>query len=216
MSLRLSLLEISDFALHFQLERLLLDHNFGEDGSPAHLATSEMAKALWTLLQLRSGVAAQGEGATFQYQAGLFFAALAHLSHYRQEIRHSARALARFVQMLLLAPLLYQAIVARKTSSATLSIDLEAGIVLLNDQPVTLTRREFDILGYLYERRGQLCRHEEIMIHAMQASRTEIESERDRYSTAMSRLRQKIEPDPQQPVFLINVWGSGYRLEGME
>jgi DNA-binding response OmpR family regulator len=216
MSLRLSLLEIPDLAPHYTLECLLLEYGFGADSLSTNPATPEMAKALRSLHQIRACAAVQGEGVAFQYQAALFFAVLAYLAQYRQEIRHSARALTRCVQMLLLAALLYQTIAARKTSTATLVIDLEAGIVLLNNRPVSLARREFDILGYLYERRDQLCRHEEIMKHAMQASRTDLVSERDRYSTAMSRLRQKIEPDPQQPVFLINVWGSGYRLEGVE
>ncbi|MFP3416534.1 helix-turn-helix domain-containing protein, partial [Bacillus sp. SIMBA_074] len=30
----------------------------------------------------------------------------------------------------------------------------------------------------------------------------------------LSRLREKIESDPNHPQFLLNVWGVGYRFEG--
>jgi len=38
----------------------------------------------------------------------------------------------------------------------------------------------------------------------------------DRHTVTVhiGRIREKIEPDPRQPRYLVTVWGIGYRFEG--
>jgi DNA-binding response OmpR family regulator len=38
----------------------------------------------------------------------------------------------------------------------------------------------------------------------------------DRHTVTVhiERIRKKIEPDPAQPRYIVNVWGVGYRFEG--
>ncbi|MCP4428449.1 MAG: winged helix-turn-helix domain-containing protein, partial [Chloroflexi bacterium] len=72
----------------------------------------------------------------------------------------------------------------------------------------------FQILAYLYDHAGELCRRETIIKQGLGDENQEYDrfQEESRLNSAMSRLRQKIEPNPQNPQYLITVRGRGYKL----
>lgn len=98
----------------------------------------------------------------------------------------------------------------RETPFPDLEIDLSAGVVRLNRNPVSLSPKEFALLAYLYQNRGRVCSKDEIG----QAVWAEYQEGIFDYQieNLVRRLRTKIELDPNVPVLLITVRGLGYRM----
>jgi pSer/pThr/pTyr-binding forkhead associated (FHA) protein len=70
--------------------------------------------------------------------------------------------------------------------------------------------QEFALLSFLYERRGQLCRYEEI-IGAVWSSGDPTYG-REHVHELVARVRRKLEPNPSEPVYLVTHKGHGYML----
>lgn len=98
----------------------------------------------------------------------------------------------------------------RETPFPDLEIDLEAGLVRLNRNVVSLSPKEYALLAYLYENKGRICSKEEIG----QAVWSEYEEGIYDYQieNLVRRLRTKIELDPNAPMLLLTVRGMGYRM----
>ena len=80
----------------------------------------------------------------------------------------------------------------------------------LNEQEVTLTPIEFNILWYLCERRGNVVSSEELF-EAVWG-----EKYLDNNNTVMAhiaRLREKMQEPARKPKFIKTVWGVGYKVE---
>lgn len=98
----------------------------------------------------------------------------------------------------------------RDTGSIDLEVLPEQGIARVNRKLLTLSPKEFILLAYLYNKRGQVCSKEEIgraVWPDYQESVFDYQIE-----NLVRRLRNRIEPDPDQPQLLITVRGLGYRL----
>jgi DNA-binding response OmpR family regulator len=92
-----------------------------------------------------------------------------------------------------------------------LILDLTRREVKINEIPISLKPKEFELLLFLAKHRGQVLTRELILervwgwdFHG--GSRT--------VDVHIRWLREKIEPDPAQPVRIITVRGTGYRFEG--
>jgi phosphate regulon transcriptional regulator PhoB len=90
-----------------------------------------------------------------------------------------------------------------------LSIDPAAHIVTVGDTPVSLTRREFDLLRALVEARGRVLSREYLLDHVWGYTAAE-EIESRTVDVHVRRLRQKLGPEGQR---IGTVTGVGYRLE---
>ena len=76
-------------------------------------------------------------------------------------------------------------------------------------EPVELTAMEFDLLAFLMTYPGRVFTRLELL----EAVRGETyESFERSVDSHIKRLRQKIEPDPRAPRFVLTVFGIGYRL----
>jgi len=91
-----------------------------------------------------------------------------------------------------------------------LEVDAVAGLVRVDRRMVELSPKEFALLAYLYERRGQVCSKDEI------GSAVWPEYEESVYDyqieNLVRRLRTRIEPDPAEPQLLLTARGLGYKL----
>lgn len=92
-----------------------------------------------------------------------------------------------------------------------LSIDLTRHELLVDGQLVALKPKEYDLLVFLAEHRGQVLSREFILERVwgwdyFGDSRT--------VDVHMRWLREKIEPCPDKPSRIITVRGAGYRFEG--
>lgn len=83
--------------------------------------------------------------------------------------------------------------------------------VILADQEVTLTGKEFDILQLLAESPAHVFSAEAIYEAVWQEPY--FYSSSSTIMTHIKKLRQKIEKDPKKPQYILTVWGVGYKIE---
>ncbi len=76
-----------------------------------------------------------------------------------------------------------------------LSIDRSAHEVRKDGLPLELTAKEFDLLLFFAQNPGKVITKKQIY-------------------RAVRRLRKKIEDNPENPVYILTVWGVGYKLGG--
>jgi DNA-binding response OmpR family regulator len=102
------------------------------------------------------------------------------------------------------------AITIRETPFPDLDVDAAAGIVRIDRRKVSLSAKEFALLAYLHENRGQVCSKDEIGL----AVWPEYDGEVYDYQVEnlVHRLRQTVEYDPSEPQLLVTVRGLGYKL----
>jgi DNA-binding response OmpR family regulator len=93
--------------------------------------------------------------------------------------------------------------------AADLTVDPERRQARVRDELVELTKQEFDILYLLASRRG--------IVFSRDALIAKVWGE-DTYVTArtvdsvVSRLRRKVERDPDDPEMILTAWGVGYKF----
>jgi DNA-binding response OmpR family regulator len=97
----------------------------------------------------------------------------------------------------------------RYHADGPLLIDLDARQVYVNGSPVSLTPTEYRLLAFLAENSGRLLTHREILIRVWGP---EFINDVDYVRMYVRALRQKLEPDPAHPRFLLTEHGAGYRL----
>ncbi len=91
--------------------------------------------------------------------------------------------------------------------SGDLTVDLVRRIVTVRGHEVKLTRREYDLLRLLVAHAGKVVTHK-LILHEVWGSETDVQYLR----IYIRALRQKLEPDPQQPSLILTEQGVGYRL----
>ncbi len=78
--------------------------------------------------------------------------------------------------------------------------------------PVELTPQEDRLLAYLLAHPGEVC-DKDALAEAVWSDEVRVEGIRDdRLAQLVRRLRDKVEPDPHTPRYIVPVWGRGYRL----
>jgi DNA-binding response OmpR family regulator len=94
---------------------------------------------------------------------------------------------------------------------SNLTLDMVRREVRLNDEPIALKPKEYELLLFLGQHRGQVLSREFILERVwgwnyIGDSRT--------VDVHVRWLREKIEPDPSAPVRIVTIRGAGYRFEG--
>ncbi|HEV7761246.1 MAG TPA: response regulator transcription factor [Acidimicrobiales bacterium] len=92
-----------------------------------------------------------------------------------------------------------------------LAVDIAARQARLGGDIVALTAREFELLAFLVRHPRQAFRREEILEHVWGYRYGDTST----VTVHVRRLREKVEPDPANPVRIATVWGVGYRWEGV-
>ena len=90
-----------------------------------------------------------------------------------------------------------------------LTIDLLRGLVSVGDQPVRLSATEYKLLKALALEAGKVLTHRQI-VEAVWGAKAEHDPQYLR--VYMRALRQKVEPEPARPIYLLTEAGVGYRL----
>ena len=91
-----------------------------------------------------------------------------------------------------------------------LKVDLARRLVTQKGQEVELTPTEYDILRVLVQHAGRVLTHRQLLREVWGEP---YETETHLLRVNMSNLRRKIEPDPNQPHYVITEPGVGYRLK---
>ena len=89
-----------------------------------------------------------------------------------------------------------------------LEVDLGAHEVRCEGRHVELTPREFGLLRVLVEHPRQVLSRDQLLELVWGSF-----GDRSVVAVYVARLRQKLEPDPARPRYVVTVWGAGYRLD---
>lgn len=89
-----------------------------------------------------------------------------------------------------------------------LTMDLARRAVVVQDQPLELTRQEFDLLYHLATHRGIVFSRTRLL---QTAWTNDTYTERT-VDTVISRLRKKLERDARRPELILTAWGVGYKF----
>jgi two-component system, OmpR family, KDP operon response regulator KdpE len=90
-----------------------------------------------------------------------------------------------------------------------LTVNLARRQVLSDQKEISLTPTEYDLLRLLVQNSGKVLTHRQILLRLWGET---YENEIHLLRVNMSNLRQKIEPDPSRPRYIITEPGVGYRL----
>ena len=102
------------------------------------------------------------------------------------------------------------AITIRETPFPDLIVDATAGVVRIDRRKVSLSAKEYALLAYLYERRGEVCTKDEIGVAVWPEYNGEVYDYQ--VENLVHRLRQTLEYEPSEPQLLVTVRGLGYKL----
>lgn len=90
-----------------------------------------------------------------------------------------------------------------------MTIDRANRTVLIHDVPVELTSTEFDLLTFLASNKGRIFTKKQIYTQVWE---DEYAFDDSNIMSFVSKLRKKIEPDPEHPFYILTVRGVGYRF----
>jgi len=101
----------------------------------------------------------------------------------------------------------------KRTSAANVQLDPERREAIVRGTPIELTRQEFDLLYQLARRPGIVFSRAALLQNVWSDDTYVTERTVD---TVISRLRRKIERDPQDPELILTAWGVGYKFVDVE
>jgi two-component system KDP operon response regulator KdpE len=90
-----------------------------------------------------------------------------------------------------------------------LKMDVSRRIVVVDENQISLTPTEYEILRILLQNAGKVLTHRQLL---RQVWGTAYEDEMHILRVNVSNLRRKIEPDPSRPHYLLTEPGVGYRI----
>jgi two-component system alkaline phosphatase synthesis response regulator PhoP len=94
--------------------------------------------------------------------------------------------------------------------SDALRIDLERRSVRRAETPIELTATEFDLLAVLAREPGRPFTRTQLLEQVYDVSFAGYERTIDAH---IKNLRRKIEPDPQNPQYILTIYGVGYKFK---
>ena len=104
---------------------------------------------------------------------------------------------------------------AKRTSVVTLgdlTIDTDRGSIHRSGQEVYLSALEYKLLLVFLQHRGQILSRDRLLEEIWDCAGDFVSD--NTLTVYIKRLREKIEPEPQNPQYIRTVRGLGYRLEG--
>ncbi len=99
----------------------------------------------------------------------------------------------------------------KKISYGAIKIDHAKRQVFLNDKPIKLTKKEYDLLDLMASNQGKVLSRD--FLCGQLWPNKEVYSWSRALDVHIRRLRKKIEPDPENPRFILTHPGVGYRFE---
>lgn len=97
-------------------------------------------------------------------------------------------------------------------SMGDITVDTDKGIVSRNGKEIYLSALEYKLLLVFLNNRGQVLTRDKLLEEIWDSAGDYVGD--NTLTVYIKRLREKIEIDPQNPVFIKTVRGMGYRLEG--
>lgn len=225
-SVRFDMLGESEIAWRHELERRLLTQRRLGDPVDAEGLTAEIEKALRVICEIRAHAAEVVSPEVEPYLIGLLFCTLEQFLDYQPELKYTRGELTHYLHALLLLGMICQRLASLEDrlhqlpaqAARSLWLDETNQEVWVEGRCVVLTPLEFRLLKYLYDHANQLCQREVLAEHVFDIPLAGLHPEqakqvmRDTINSAIRRLREEIEPDPDHPTYVQTIRGRGYRL----
>ncbi len=96
-----------------------------------------------------------------------------------------------------------------KIQIGELEINPKGRRVKVGETEISLTPKEFDILYFLVQNRGEVFTKEQIY-RAVWSDDYLLDD--SNIMAFIRKLRKKIEPDPDSPKYILTIWGIGYKF----
>ena len=93
-----------------------------------------------------------------------------------------------------------------------LTVDTDKGTVMRDGKEVYLSALEYKLFLVFLNNRGQVLTRDKLLEEIWDSTGDYVGD--NTLTVYIKRLRGKVEPDPQNPIFIKTVRGLGYRLEG--
>lgn len=77
------------------------------------------------------------------------------------------------------------------------------------EESIYLTAKEFDLLYFLYSHKGQVFTKDQLYDNVWGHDHI---TDTKNLTSFIRKLRKKIEPDPDNPQYILTVWGVGYKF----
>lgn len=97
-------------------------------------------------------------------------------------------------------------------ANGNILMDLVRHEVFLKGNKIALTPKEYDLLRFLLVHRGKMLTHRQILKEVWGDAHTD---DTQYLRVYISQLREKIEPNPAAPTYIITEPGIGYRMESV-
>jgi hypothetical protein len=215
-AVKFDLLTTLDVQARHEVEQRLLAVSHLDDTAALDGLSNEAQKALQVIHCIRKYASMVMNGDMKAYQLGLYYCTAGRLATYNHKLQYPRQELISYFHAALsTAALLRQ----RSTPSRqdlpeaarrSLWIDEENQQVWVEGEEVELPPASYELLLFLYRRANQLCTFQIISQQVFKID--EYWTMRNTIQAAIKRLREKIEPDPNYPKYVINDWGRGYKL----
>jgi DNA-binding response OmpR family regulator len=206
--IKFDLLTTLDEQERYELEKCLLTDLSDEKSTPSHM-TPDTQKALRVINYIRQQAASVTGQMTKPYQVGLLYATIDNLTTYKPEIHYTRRELMSYLHSLLSIGMLCQTL-NPDNDTVRFLIDYDNKVVKIGERVEKLTRLQFELLVYLEKNQARICSRDELLHHLFQEE--EFEREDSALDAHISRLRKRIEPDPNNPRYIITIPGYGYKF----
>ncbi len=100
-----------------------------------------------------------------------------------------------------------------RLTQGSITLDLAERAAWRDGQPVTLTAKEFDLMVLLMQNSGRVYSRENLLNLVWGY---EYIGEYRTVDVHIRRLREKLEPDPANPEYILTKWGVGYYLSSAQ
>jgi two-component system KDP operon response regulator KdpE len=97
-----------------------------------------------------------------------------------------------------------------KLTNGPITMDMVRHEVFLNNEQVSLTPKEYDLLRYFIIHRGKMLTHQQLLKEIWGAAHGD---DMQYLRVYIRQLREKLEEDPASPKLIITAPGIGYRME---
>ncbi len=133
------------------------------------------------------------------------------LSHRTQMLRQRdlVGLMQRAITELQPAPNVAPKLNERRLKLREIDLDLQRHVALSQGRALDLTLTEFKMLAYLMEHADEVISPRDL-VAAVQGYQADEHEARAIVRVHIRRLRQKVEPDPDEPIYVLNVRGVGY------
>jgi len=218
---RFELLESTNLSSRQQFENQLLAMRTLRDGIASGSVEPDCKRAFNVIQAIRQAAAEIVAEELEPYYWCLLVYTLKDLFTHDHAVRRSKSEIITQLHRVMFSGMIAGKLIASRTArhdegkknlSAGIRITRDAYEVIVDGRPVELTPTEYDLLSYLYERAGLLCVREDIIRDVFKVKDPSREAEDRRLTVNMGRLRQKIEIDTSNPIYLQTVRGKGYKL----